>query len=218
MPEVQALPPLRGLYAITPDGLAGSALMQAVEALLSGGCRWLQYRDKCSGPEQLRRQAAALNELCRAHGAALIINDDLELALEIGAAGVHLGREDGALAAARRQLGPEAVLGASCYQDFQLARQAQAAGASYVAFGAVHPSATKPQAARASLELFRQAAAGLPLPACAIGGITLDNAAPVIAAGARLVAVIADLFQDPGDLAALRSRAAAYQRLFEDLP
>lgn len=216
MSELQRHPPLTGLYAITPDGLDTPLLLAAVEAALSGGCRWLQYRNKVADASQKRQQAEQLQTLCNAHGAGLIINDDPSLALAVGAAGVHLGREDGALAAARQLLGPGAILGASCYQDFALARRAVAEGASYVAFGAVHPSPTKPQAARAPLALFEQARTELPVPACAIGGITLDNVAPVIQAGAQLVAVISDLFQIPGAPQAIAARAAAYQRLFED--
>ncbi len=209
-------PPLAGLYGITPDGLETPDLLAAVEAVLAGGCRWLQYRNKAAGPALRRRQAEGLAALCQARGAGLIINDDAELAQAVGAAGVHLGREDGGLAAARRLLGPQAVIGASCYQDFERARQAVAEGASYVAFGAVHASPTKPGAARAPLTLFDRARRELPVPACAIGGITLDNVAPVIQAGARLVAVISDLFH-AGTPAAMTARAAAYQRLFEDL-
>ncbi len=209
-------PPLAGLYGITPDGLATPALLAAVAAVLAGGCRWLQYRNKTAAPALRRRQAESLAALCQARGAGLIINDDAELAQAVGAAGVHLGREDGGLAAARRLLGPQAVIGASCYQDFERARQAVAEGASYVAFGAVHASPTKPGAARAPLTLFDRARRELPVPACAIGGITLDNVAPVIQAGARLVAVISDLFH-AGTPAAMTARAAAYQRLFEDL-
>ncbi len=214
MAELRRHPPLAGLYAITPDGLATPALLTAVTAVLAGGCRWIQYRNKAADPDLRRRQAELLGALCRTHAAGLIINDDVPLAQAVGAAGVHLGREDGSLAAARQWLGPAAVLGASCYQDFEAARQAVAEGASYVAFGAVHASPTKPGAARAPLSLFERARRELPVPACAIGGITLDNVAPVIAAGARLVAVISDLAGPP---AAMRARAAAYQRLFEDL-
>lgn len=209
MPE---LPPLRGLYAVTPDVPDGACLLRDVAAALAGGCRWLQYRDKLSASGERRQRAEALLALCRQHGAALIVNDDLALARAIDAHGVHLGRDDGDLAAARATLGPGRVLGASCYDDFAAARRAAAAGADYVAFGAVHDSPTKPAATRAGLELFVRCRAELSVPACAIGGITLDNAPPVIAAGADLLAVITDLFSAP-DIAA---RAAAYQRLFEE--
>lgn len=203
---------LRGLYAVTPDCADGARLLADVEAALAGGCRIVQYRDKLSAmPEQVAR-ARALRALTRRHGATLLINDDLALAFLVEADGVHLGRDDGNLAAARAMLGPERILGASCYADLDAARHAAAAGADYVAFGAVYPSPTKPAAARAPLALFTQARAELTAPACAIGGLTLDNAPPVVAAGAELLAVITDLFGAP-DIAA---RAAAYQRLFEE--
>lgn len=202
---------LRGLYAITPDRADGKLLLAQVEAALSGGCRILQYRDKISDkPEQLGR-AKALLALTRRFNATLLINDDLVLASLIGADGVHLGKDDGNLRAARAILGPDKILGASCYCDFQAAAAASAAGVDYVAFGAVYPSPTKPDAPRAAPELFSQAAARLPVPSCAIGGITLDNAPPLIAAGTDLLAVITDLFSAP-DIAA---RATQYQQLFE---
>lgn len=204
-------PPLRGLYAITPDRADGAALLAAVEAALAGGCRLLQYRDKLSAmPEQLAR-AKALRALTRRFGARLIINDDIALARLVDADGVHLGRDDGHLAAARAILGPGKLLGASCYADLALAEQAAAAGADYVAFGAVFPSPTKPQAVPCTVDLFFRAKTALTVPTCAIGGITLDQAPPLVAAGIDLLAVITDLFSAP-DIAA---RAAAYQSLFE---
>lgn len=210
MPETSKR--MRGLYAITPDEPDTSRLLGAVEAVLAGGCRWLQYRDKISpAPERLTR-AHALADLCRRHGAGLIINDDIRLAREVAAAGVHLGRDDGSLADARAVLGPGSVLGASCYADPEAARRAAAAGADYVAFGAVYPSPTKPLASRAPIELFARCRAELHMPVCAIGGITLANAMPLVAAGADLLAVISDLFSAP-DIAA---RSAAYQHLFEE--
>jgi len=203
---------LRGLYAITPEQANGQRLLSDVEAALAGGCRLLQYRDKISAmPERVAR-AHALRELTRRYAARLLINDDLALAALVQADGVHLGSDDGNLHAARAILGPEKILGASCYADLAAAEKAVAAGADYVAFGAVYPSPTKPQAARASLELFTFAKAELLATTCAIGGITLTNAAPLITAGADLLAVITDLFSAP-DIAA---RATAYQRLFEE--
>lgn len=209
-------PALLGLYAITPDCADTGRLMAGVEAVLGGGCHWLQYRDKLADAPLRQERAQALVLLCRRFGAALIINDDVALARQVGAAGVHLGQDDGDLRAARAQLGSAAIIGASCYQDFSLARQAVEAGASYVAFGAVYPSPTKPAAARAPLELFHRARAELAVPACAIGGITLDNAAPLVAAGAGLLAVISDLFQDQNSGPAMTARAQAYQRLFQE--
>ena len=200
---------LRGLYAITPDGLAEEVLLARVEAALRGGARLLQYRDKQSTPSQRERMAPKLCALCHRYGTGFIVNDDLVLALSVDADGVHLGGSDGDLAAARQALGPGKLLGASCYADFGLARAAVAAGADYVAFGAVYPSPTKPQALRAPLDLFVRCRAELKIPACAIGGITLDNAAPLVAAGADLLAVITDLFAAPD----IESQARAFQTL-----
>ena len=205
---------LRGLYAITPECLDGERLLTDVEAALAGGCRIIQYRDKrSSAPERVAR-AHALRRLTESHQARLLINDDIALALLVKADGVHLGRDDGNLAAARAILGPARILGASCYADFAAARRAAAAGADYVAFGAVYPSPTKPHAVTAAVDLFIQAKAGLSAASCAIGGIRLDNAQPLIAAGADLLAVITDLF-NTSDIAA---RAAAYQCLFKKVP
>lgn len=201
---------LRGLYAITPDGLPEDVLLARVEAALRGGARLLQYRDKLSTPSQREKMAPMLCALCRRYGTGFIVNDDLALALSVDADGVHLGGSDGDLAAARRALGPGKLLGASCYADFELARAAVAAGADYVAFGAVYPSPTKPQAVRAPLDLFARCRTDLTVPACAIGGIALNNAAPLVAAGADLLAVITDLFAAPD----IESQARAFQTLF----
>lgn len=205
-----AKPALRGLYAITPEQPDGECLLAEVGAALAGGCRIVQFRDKTSPmPEKLAR-AKALRTLTRQHGAALIINDDLALCRLVDADGLHCGRDDGPLGQARAILGPDKILGASCYADFALAEAALRAGADYIAFGAVYPSPTKPQAARAAVDLFSRAKSELAANCCAIGGITLTNAPPLIAAGADLLAVISDLFGAP-DIA---GRAAAYQSLF----
>ena len=203
---------LRGLYAITPDALSAAVLLAQVEAALRGGVRLVQYRDKTADAPRRAELARALMTLCRQYGACCIINDDLALALAVDAHGVHLGGSDGDLAAARVALGPRRLLGASCYADFDIARAAQAAGADYVAFGAVCASPTKPQAVRAPWELFARARDELAVPACAIGGITLAEAPRLIAAGADLLAVITDLFCT-ADIAA---RAAAFQSCFPE--
>ncbi len=195
---------LRGLYAITPPDLA-----RVEAALASGALCALQYRAKDADAPRRLREARHLAQLCRAHGVSLIVNDDVELALAVDAAGVHLGRDDGDLAAARARL-PGRLLGASCYDRPELARRAVAAGADYVAFGSVFDSPTKPAAVRAPLALF---ALDLGVPKVAIGGITLDNAPRVLAAGADCLAVITDLF-DAADVAA---RAREYGRLFDEI-
>ncbi len=203
---------MRGLYAITPDALAGELLLERVRAALAGGIGALQYRSKLADPARRKQEALALSQLCREHGVTFIVNDELELALAVDADGLHLGREDGDLRAARARLGNK-LLGASCYDRYELAVEAVAAGADHVAFGSVFSSPTKPLAARAPLALFSRAAR-LGVPLVAIGGITLDNAAQVIAAGAHSLAVISDLFEAP-DIAA---RARRYAALFPSFP
>lgn len=202
--------PLQGLYAITPEDYLLPRLAALVGAALKGGVKLLQYRNKSASAALRRAQAAELKRLCRAHDARLIINDDLPLALELDADGVHLGRQDhdGNLAAVRRALGPQRLLGVSCYADLTQARAAAAAGASYVAFGSIYPSRTKPDAPPAPLQLL-QDARQLGLPVAAIGGITLDNAAATRAAGADLLAVSNDLF----DTMDITRRAADYVSL-----
>lgn len=199
----------RGLYAITDSELLAGRLLAAVEAALAGGARVVQYRDKSGDASRRHAEAAALLALCRRFEAPLLINDDLPLALAIGADGVHLGRSDGSLAAARAALGPDALVGATCHGSLAFAEEARRQGASYVAFGAVYPSATKPGAATVPLGLLGEAKR-LALPVVAIGGITADNAAPVIAAGADCVAVISDLWRAPD----VTARARAITSLF----
>lgn len=190
---------LRGLYAITPET---GDVERKTRLALEGGMALLQYRQKTRDLDLAR----AIVRLGRQFGVPVIINDDVELALELGADGVHLGREDGELAPARKRL-PGKLLGASCYNDAALAHAAVKAGADYVAFGSVFSSPTKPAAVRAPLALFGEPY-GVPL--AAIGGITLQNAPQVIAAGADLLAVITDLF----DAADIRQRARDYAKLF----
>ena len=192
---------LRGLYAITPEDLS-----RVAPAISSGALCALQYRSKSADAARRRTEAQSLAQLCRRHGVPLIINDDLELALEVGAEGLHLGIEDGDLAAARARL-PGRILGASCYDRLELAQRAVAAGADYVAFGSVFASPTKPGAVRAPLALFRH---DFGVPKVAIGGITAENTPQLIAAGADAVAVLSDLFDAP-DVAA---RAREYAKVF----
>lgn len=208
---------LRGLYALTPETPDAADCLARVEAALRGGVRIVQYRDKSADAARQRATAQALRALTRDAGALLIVNDSLPLALAVDADGVHLGGDDGDLAAARRALGPGKILGASCYADFERARAAARAGADYVAFGAVFTSPTKPHSVRADLALFGCCRDELGVPSCAIGGITRDNAAAVVAAGADLLAVISDIFQTD-DAAAIAARVRAYQPLFQGEP
>jgi thiamine-phosphate pyrophosphorylase len=191
---------LRGLYLITPDDDDGDRLIERVAAVLPARPALLQYRAKRADATRRLDQAMALKALCGAAGVPLIINDDWRLAMEVGAAGAHLGEHDGELAEARRAA-PSLLLGASCYDDATRAAQAAAAGADYVAFGAFFPTNTKVTTRRAMPELLRESEA-LGLPRVAIGGITPDNAAPLITAGADLIAVVGAVFDAPDPLAA----------------
>lgn len=201
--------PPRGLYAITPDDHDTARLVARVEIVLAAGATWLQYRNKAADDFLREEQARALLPLCIRFGVPLIINDDWRLATRIGAGGAHLGEDDGELAAAREAMGDGAILGASCYNDARLARRAAAAGASYIAFGAFFPSPTKPSARRASPALLHECAP-LGLPQVAIGGITPDNAAPLIEAGADLLAVISGVFDAADPVAAVRAYRACF--------
>ena len=198
---------LRGLYAIT-DG-PREDLAAACEAALRGGAGVLQYRDKTADAARRLADARTLVALCEAHDVPLIVNDDVELAAAAGAAGVHLGEDDAAVAHARDRLGPGAIIGVSCYDSLQRARHLAAAGADYLAFGAFFPSPTKPNARRAAPDLLVEART-LRLPLVAIGGITPANAGALIDAGADCIAVISALF-DAGDI---ERRARAFAALF----
>jgi thiamine-phosphate pyrophosphorylase len=206
--------PLRGLYAVTPATLCAhpALLLPAAEAALRGGARLLQYRDKHGSADLRLRTALALRDLCRRHGAALIVNDDVELALAAGADGVHLGAGDLPLAAARARMGAAAIIGASCGPQLQRGVDAAANGASYVAFGRFYPSRTKPDAPQAAPEVLRQAHAQVRLPLCAIGGIDAGNGAALIAAGADMLAVVDALFGD-ADPAAVEAAARTLSAL-----
>lgn len=183
-----------GIYALTPPYLSGDELYWAVFRALAGGVGMIQYRAKQREAAYRRLEAEALLRLCRRRRIPLIINDDTALAVAIGADGVHLGRDDGAIEDARRRLGADAIIGASCYADLQRAAAARDAGASYLAFGSIFTSATKPQAPPCGLEILRQARREFDLPIVAIGGISIDNGAEALAAGAHWLAVIDGIF------------------------
>ncbi|QVM90771.1 thiamine phosphate synthase [Pseudomonas entomophila] len=203
---------LRGLYAITDSQLLAGRFLSHVEAALEGGVRLLQYRDKSDDAGRRLREAEGLQKLCERYGTQLIINDDAELAARLGV-GVHLGQTDGPLTPARALLGRQAIIGSTCHASLKLAEQAASEGASYVAFGRFFNSVTKPGAPAASLELLEQARAHVKLPIAVIGGITLDNAAPLVAHGADLLAVIHGLFGADSAQEVTR-RARAFNALF----
>jgi len=200
-----------GLYAIADTACLGDdRLVPAVREAIAGGARVVQYRDKGHDPAARRAQARALVALCHHAGTACIVNDDVELVVQSGADGVHLGREDAPLALARERLGAGALIGVSCYSDLARAQSAVDAGADYVAFGSFFPSKTKPGAARADVELLRHAREALAVPIVAIGGITPENGAALVRAGADALAVIEGLFGQRD----IRTTAERYAALF----
>lgn len=203
---------ISGLYAITRETDNTGYLLASVEAALRGGAAVVQYRDKSADVARQHEQASELLELCRRYHVPLIINDSLRLADLVGADGVHLGRDDGAVHEARIVLGHDRVIGVSCYQSLPLALKAQAAGADYVAFGSFFPSSTKPDASPADVTLLHEAGHVIHVPIVAIGGITLSNADSLINAGADSVAVISALF-DSGDI---ETTARQFANLFID--
>jgi|SRR5690606_17995519 len=209
----------RGLYGITPEWDDTDRLLAAIDAAAAGGMVALQWRRKTADAQSGLAQARRVVERCQELGVLTIINDDWRLAALVDADGVHLGREDGSLAQARTALGEKKLIGYSCYNDLGRAEQALTAGVDYIAFGAVYPSTIKPDAIRAPLDLLTQGQAlarqqvDKPRAAVvAIGGITADNAAPVVAAGADSIALITGLFET----ADIRATAAQCSALFDN--
>lgn len=208
---VRTMLPSSGLYAITDSGLhRGAALEQAVMRAIAGGARVIQYRDKTSDTQRRHAEADMLVRICRRHGVPLIVNDDVELALAADADGVHIGRNDAGLSAARARLGDGFIIGVSCYNQATLAETAQANGADYVAFGSMFASTTKPDASRSGVATIARARRRIELPIVAIGGITPDNGVSLLEAGADMLAVVSGVFgqRDPAEA------ARRYARLF----
>jgi thiamine-phosphate pyrophosphorylase len=202
---------LHGLYVITDSSLTpGDQMLPAVSSAIHGGACLVQYRNKSSDRPSREQQARGLLRLCQDHEVPLIINDDVELAAAIGAGGVHLGEADMALDEARMCLGPRAIIGVSCHDSLEQALRAVRAGADYVAFGSFFASPTKPQAVRAPLSLLETAGHAVNVPICAIGGITPENGAALVKAGAHMLAVISGIFAQR-DIAAAARR---YAQLF----
>lgn len=202
--------PARGLYAITQtDNKSIATLLREVEQVLSGGAVVVQYRDK--NPQNARLLASELVKLCHQYHAPLIINDDVELALQVAADGVHLGKEDGAVAHARQRLGNDTIIGVSCYNSVDRAIEAQRDGADYVAFGRFFTSSSKPLAAPADINTLHEAKQVLTVPVVAIGGILPENGLALLNAGADLLAVIGGVFTTQPE-----QSARAYQVLFEN--
>jgi len=210
-PRAAGRPKLAGLYALTPELADTVELAARTELALSGGASAIQYRSKAASAGLKLEQAAALRALCSARGAIFIVNDDVELAHAVHADGVHLGRDDATLAAARARLGPAAIIGVSCYDELERAESAIASGGDYIAFGSFYPSRVKPNAVQAPLSLIADAKARWPQAGIvAIGGITAANAPPLIAAGADAVAVISALYEAPDIALAARELAGCF--------
>ena len=186
-------------------------LIPAVEQAIAGGSCIVQYRDKSDDKVLRLKHAKSLNELCRQHDVVFIINDDVALAKTANADGVHLGRDDPHIDVAREQLGDSAIIGVSCYNELDRAREANKQGADYLAFGSFYSSTTKPNAVRSTPELLHLAKQELDLPIVAIGGITPDNGAELVAAGADALAVITGIFCVDN----IREAAERYARLFD---
>ncbi len=202
--------PLRGLYAITQiKNKTADIIINEVIAAIKGGAVVVQFRDK--EPLDAIYLADQLVKVCHEYKVPLLINDDIELAIKVGADGVHIGREDGAISEARDRLGADAIIGVSCYNFVEQAFDAQEQGATYVAFGRFFPSSSKPLAAMAELDTLRKAKFLLDIPIVAIGGILPENGGPLLTAGADLLAVIGGLFETQPE-----QSARAYQALFDN--
>lgn len=190
---------IKGLYALTPDSTDTDDLLRRVRLALAGGVQVLQYRNKTSDSALQKKQAQALRDICGEFGVAFIVNDNAQLAKLVDADGVHLGAKDGEIKAVRALLGYDKLIGVSCYNRLELARDAVTAGADYVAFGAFFSSTVKPDAVVSTVDLLRNARSELSIPIVAIGGITAENGAVLVAAGADALAVISAVF-DAADI------------------
>ena len=201
---------LTGLYLVTPDWDDTAQLLQVTEQALQGGVRLLQYRHKTASAALQREQAVALQQLCRQYACPFVINDHLALCQELDADGVHVGATDAGVAQARRTLGPDKIVGASCYGDLALALAAQADGASYVAFGGFYPSRVKRYPVTTPVTLLSEATAQMNLPKVVIGGMTAANAVPLVQEGAQMVAAISSVYQAPDPQQAARQFAMLF--------
>ena len=205
---------MQGLYLVTPNWDDTDRLLDLSEQALAAGrsgIAILQYRHKEAGPALRLAQATALLALCRRHGVPFIVNDFVELCEQIDADGVHLGGTDAEVAQVRARLGAGKIIGASCYGDMPRALDAQAAGASYVAFGGFYPSRVKKYAVTTKLEILDQAREAIAVPTVVIGGMTPENAAPLVDKGADMVAAISSVYQADSVAAAVGRFLALYK-------
>jgi thiamine-phosphate pyrophosphorylase len=201
---------MKGLYLVTPDWDDTDALIKATETALSVGVGLLQYRHKTANGELRLEQASALLKLCRQHNVPFIVNDHIDLCIALDADGIHVGGTDASVAVVRTLIGKDKILGASCYGDFALAEQAQIAGASYVAFGGFYPSRVKKYEVSTPASIVSKAKSQLTLPVCVIGGMTPDNAKPLVKEGADMVAAISSVYSADDIAIAVKEFAALF--------
>jgi len=201
---------MRGLYLVTPDWADTDRLLDATRQALSAGAALVQYRNKAASDALREEQAGALLVLCRRHGRPLIVNDHLDLCTRLDADGVHVGGLDAPVAAVRAALGPDRIVGASCYGQFELAQAAQAAGASYVAFGGFYPSRVKVYEVSTPPAIVARARAALAVPVVVIGGMTVEGARPLVGLGADMVAAISSVYGAADPQAAAREFAGLF--------
>ena len=187
---------MRGLYLITNDDPLEVLLAKLEGAFANGGVAVLQYRRKKVAKEDQIYEVEYMKALCAEYKVPFVINDDLELAVKYGV-GVHLGQDDGSIVDAVARLPKKVLIGRSCNNSLELAEQAIADGANYVAFGAIYATDTKPEAGNIGLETLQLAKAKLNVPICAIGGLTVENSQLVIESGADLCAVVSDILGRP---------------------
>ena len=201
---------MKGLYLVTPDWDDTEALIKATEIALTVGVGLLQYRHKTASGELRLEQASALLKLCRQHNVPFIVNDHIDLCIALDADGIHVGGTDASVAVVRTLIGKDKILGASCYGDFALAEQAQIAGASYVAFGGFYPSRVKKYEVSTPASIVSKAKAELTVPVCVIGGMTPENAQPLVKEGADMVAAISSVYSAADIATAVREFAALF--------
>ena len=201
---------MKGLYLVTPDWDDTDALIKATETALSVGVGLLQYRHKTANGELRLEQASALLKLCRQHNLPFIVNDHIDLCIALDADGIHVGGTDASVAVVRTLIGKDKILGASCYGDFALAEQAQIAGASYAAFGGFYPSRVKKYEVSTQASIVSKAKSQLTLPVCVIGGMTPDNAKPLVKEGADMVAAISSVYSADDIAIAVKEFAALF--------
>ena len=202
---------IKGLYAITPDSADLNTLIQKTQWAIEGGAFMVQYRSKILNRDVKMQQCAAILRLCREYEIPCIVNDDVDMCRILEADGVHLGEKDDNIAEVRHILGEDAIIGSSCYDQLNRAKSAQKEGASYVAFGAMFPTSTKPNAPRATLELLREAKREIQTPIVAIGGITVNNAHDVIKTGIDAIAVITSLYEAKS----IKETAETFAKMFQ---